>query len=598
MAAAAAGIAVAHAARVTLEMALVLGIIAAALVLFVLEVWPPEMVAMMGMIALLVSGVLTPEEGLAGFGNTATVVVGSMFVVSAALRLTGAVDSMARRFTAALHAGYRRGLVVLILGVAPLSAFMNNTAVVAIFLPLVILACRDARVSSSRLLIPLSYASILGGSCTLIGTSTTLVVRDVAVANGAEPIRMFEMAPVGLVFWLAGTAYLLLLGRRLLPDRRSDDAGPDQAFVTEVRVAPDSPHVGKRVESIPPLARLRPGAARMVRGPRVVTCPEGVPLAPHDVVLVEADKQDIQKLSLAAGLESAPGEHPDTGNDDVVAEAVVAPNSRLASRSLKSVRFEQVYGLRVLGIRHRQGLFDRSLQKTELAAGDVLLLSGPPERIERLRRDPSFVMVSQLGSGVRRRHHMWLAIGITGAAVALAALEILPVAVAMLAAAALLVLSRCVTFDEAYQAIEWRVVFLLAGAMSFGIALEKTGAAALVAELVAGGLGPLGPVAVLSGVYLLTSVLTEVMSNAASAALLTPIAMATAQALGVDDRAFIMAVVFGASASFMTPVGYQTNLLVYGAGRYSFGDFLRIGVPLNLLLWILATLLLPIMWPL
>lgn len=586
------------AAVVTLEMALVMTLVGAALVLFVLEVWPPEMVAMMGMIALLVSGVLTPEEGLAGFGNTATVVVGSMFVISTALRLTGAVDGIARGFTAALRRGYRRGLLVLLLGVAPLSAFMNNTAIVAIFLPLVIVACRDAQVSSSRLLIPLSYASILGGTCTLIGTSTTLIVRDVAVANGAEPIRMFEVTPVGIAMWLAGTAYLLIFGRHLLPDRRSDqDEAEDHAFVTELQVRPDSPLVGRRVDSIPPLAKLRSGGPRMVRGPRVVTSPAGVRLAPHDVLLVEADRDEVQRLSVASGLEPAGHVAEDTP-EDVVVEAVVAPHSRLASRSLKSVRFEEIYGVRVLGIRRRLGLFDRALQKAELSAGDVLLVSGPPDRVDRLRRDPSFVMVSQAGSGARRPRHMWIAVAITAAAVAITALEILPIAAAMLAAAALLVLTRCVTFDEAYQSVEWHVIFLLAGAMSFGIALEKTGAAEFLAQGVVAGLGPLGPLVVLSGIYLLTSLLTEVMSNVASAAMLTPLAMATAAALGVDDRAFIMAVVFGASASFMTPVGYQTNLLVYGAGRYNFGDFLRVGVPLNVLMWLVATVLLPIAWPL
>ncbi|QQS47289.1 MAG: SLC13 family permease [Acidobacteriota bacterium] len=590
----------------TFEIATVLALLLIAVVLFAAERFPVDLVALIVMALLLVSGLITPAEGISGFSNSATVTVAAMFILSAGLFKTGVVNYLGTIIGRLFKYNFLLALIGVMIAVGFFSAFINNTPVVAIFVPLLLGIAREIKASPSKMLMPVSFASMFGGVCTLIGSSTNILVSSIAEQHGQRPFSMFEFAPLGLVMFAAGTLYMLLIGRRLIPDRRSAE-GLTQTFgmgeyLTEIILLPDAKSVGEPLGKSPLVQEVDIEIIEVHRkGRLLVLPPPETLLRAGDILRVRCDVEKIRKLQERLGIKLRADEQwPDQAeqaDELILVEAVIAPNSALVGKSLKQLRFRDVFGSVALAIRHRGTLMRGHLENIRLSAGDALLLKVKRDHLDQLKQDLAFVIVSEVGLPEYRKRKMIPALLIILGVVAVAALDVAPILVSAIAGCVLLILTGCLDPEDVYRAIEWKVIFLLAGILPLGIAMEKTGAALFISKGLLSLVGAWGPIAVVSTLYLVTSLLTEAMSNNATAVLLAPIAISTAEALGVDSRPLLMAVTFAASASFMTPVGYQTNTLIYGPGQYRFSDFLRVGTPLNILFWVLATLLIPRFWP-
>jgi di/tricarboxylate transporter len=599
-----------------MEIALALLIVAATVYLFATEKYPAALVALMSLAVLVLIGLLvpwmpwmradrwiTPAEGVSGFSHPATITVAAMFVLSAGLQKTGAVSWLGP-VLGRLAGRPAVLLAVMMLTVAALSAFINNTAAVAVALPIVLTACARAQTAPSRFLIPLSYASQFGGVCTLIGTSTNLLVSSISEQSGRGAVGMFEFAPLGLIFVAVGALYLLIAGRWLLPDRPAGDwvkSYQVENYIAELRVPAGSPLAGRtlresRFGRTPP-ARL----LAILRGGQTIWPEPEALLQPEDVLLLEVAPAQLMELRSSWKLESEPvakfGEDMFREKNLCVAEVVVASRSWLIGQTLQEADFRRRYHCLVMGIQGRRPVAIERLRTARLHFGDTLLLLGRREDIARLRTHPDFLMLERVEEPAFRRAKMPLALGIFAGAVALAALHIMPILVSAMFGCIALVATRCLTLEEACEAIDWKVIFLLAGALPIGLAMQKSGAAELLAQGAVALARPWGPVVAVATLYLAAAVLTEFMSNNATAVLLSPVAIATAVSLQVDARPLLMALCFAASTSFATPVGYQTNAMVHHPGGYRFSDFAKVGVPLNLIFWALAVYFIPKFWP-
>ncbi len=603
-----------------LSVALVLVILAGAIYLFVTERFPLDLVSMMVLGALLLVGLLgtstgvldpehwiTPREGVSGFSNPAVITVAAMFVLSAGLEKTGVVRSMGR---ALILVGDRRPLllVTLMLIAAAASSFINNTATVAILLPVVLTLAARRNISPSLLLIPLSFASQFGGTCTVIGTSTNLLVSSISAGAGTREeglgaFTMFEMGQMGLILTAAGTLYLLIVGRFLLPARRGADfteAYQLGEYLTELRVKEGSRLVGETLSESVFVERHGARLLEVLRGGQFYQ-PTHVAVRVDDVLLVRGKVQDLMDLKTKYGLEiqqeSELRDGTASGDHLTLAEAVVAPHAAVVGHSLAELDLRTRYHTVVLAIQRRGHTVQEKMGALRLRFGDALLVMGRPDDIALLRSDPSFIVLKDVHEPTLRRHKMPLAVGILAGVVGLAALEIMPIVVSAILGCIALVATRCLRMEEAYQAIDWKVVFLLAGVLPLGLTLEKSGAAELLAVQTVALAGSLGPLAMLAVIYLLTAILTEFISNNAAAVLIAPLAISLAQQLDASPRPFLMAVAFAASTAFATPVGYQTNAMIYNPGGYRFTDFARVGLPLIALFWGLSIYFIPRIWP-
>lgn len=584
----------------TFDIALTLTVAIIAVILFVTEKYRVDMVAALTMTALLVSGIITPEQGISGFSNPATVTVAAMFVLSAGLHRTGVLDNAAQMLLRLGRGSPTLTALCLMVLVGFISAFVNNTAAVAIFLPVTIELARKCKTSPSKLLIPLSFASLFGGICTLLGTSTNILVSSIATKHHLKPLGMFEMAPLGLVFAACGILYMMLVGIPLLPSTRGPEDLEDDfdlaPYMSEIVLEEESSSCYRTLLECPLIQQMDLDVIEVRRANRTYWNPSpDFVLMPGDLLKVRCVLQDL--ISRAAYFGVTFKNAPELDQDRVLVEAVLSPNSSLAGHSLRTFEFRERYKASVLALRRAETVRHSKLADVRLRAGDVLVLAAHRDSINLLRRHPSFVLVNEFATTDCRYHLMATSILIVGTTVALAAFNVLPLVVSALLGCALLLLTGCLNPDEAYDAIDWKVVVVLGGMLTLGTAMEETGAAKLVAGSLLYAAGDYGPWVALSALYLLTSLLTECLSNNATAVLLVPIAILTAKGLHADPRPFLLAIAFAASASFMTPVGYQTNTLVHGPGRYRFTDFLKVGVPLNLLFWILASVLIPRFWP-
>ena len=591
------------------EIALVVAVAVCAVVLFATEKLSVDVVAVVVMSILLISGVITPEEGIAGFSNKATVTVGAMFIISAALFKTGAVSYLGNVTSKIFKQGYWLGLITVMISVGFFSAFINNTPVVAIFIPILLGVARDLKLSTSKLLMPMSFASMFGGVCTLIGTSTNILVSSVAEDYNLPAFTMFEFAPLGLILFAIGLIYMLAVGIRLIPDRRVEgdliESFNLQEYITEVVLLDGASSVGHAIKDAPLVKDIELAIIEVIRGGEAfpVPSPEMV-LEAGDVLRVRCDLEKFKKIRQRQGVSLMPKfkwRDEDIESDDTrLVEAVVALNSYFINKSLKELEFRENFGATVLAVRHRGKLMRDLVSETKLDAGDALLLEVKKSRYNSLKQNPSFVIISEIKQERFRKSKIIPAIAIVLGVIVLATFNVVPIVVSSIVGAILLVLVGCITMEEAYKAIEWRIIFLLAGVLTLGVALERSGAAKLISTGIVDNVGALGgdiaPYALVSVLFLMTSLLTGVMSNNATAALLAPIAIGTANSLGVSSRPFLVAVTVAASASFMTPVGYQTNTLIYGPGQYRFSDFLKVGTPLNIIVWIAASFLIPYFW--
>ncbi|OGU46001.1 MAG: potassium transporter TrkA [Ignavibacteria bacterium GWB2_36_8] len=590
----------------TLEIIIVFLILLGTIVLFSLEKMPVDLAAIIVMVALLATGIITPGEAVSGFSNPATITVGAMFIISAALNKTGALLFLGNISTRMFKYGFWFALFVTMCVVAMISAFMNNTPVVAVFIPILLSVARNNSISPSKLLMPLSFASIFGGVCTLIGTSTNILVSSIVEQHGQPALGMFEFTTMGIIFFAIGTLYMVFIGVRLIPNRQ-DDNDLTQSFrmndyLTDIVILPEAKSIGKRLIDSPLVKELDLDILYVVRNSQRLLRPTStIFLEPYDVLRVRCDIEKIRTIQERVGVELKSDlkikQQDIEAADILLVEAIVAPNSELEGQTLKSIDFRNKFRATTLALRHRGQLLHEGIGRTRLNAGDALLIDVRKENYDYLKNNPNFVLVSDVKVQKYRKRKIIPAVAIVGGVVVVASSGTLPIMASALIGSILLVLVGCLKLEEAYQAIEWKIIFLLGGILSLGLALEKTGAAVLISNLLISWLGSLGPVAIVAALYLLTSLLTETMSNNATAVLLTPIAISAAVSMNVDPRPLIMAVMFGSSASFMTPVGYQTNTMIYSVGRYKFSDFLKVGAPLNIIFWLAASLLIPYFFP-
>ncbi|HEY6871290.1 MAG TPA: SLC13 family permease [Geobacteraceae bacterium] len=587
----------------SIEMVVVLAVIAGAGVLFLTETLSIDLVALVIMATLILCRVITPDEGIAGFSNRATVTIGALFVLSAGLFKTGAAN-FAGLFLARLgKRNFWFTLIAMMVSIGFLSAFMNHTAVVAIFIPIVLDIARDIKVSPSKLLMPLSFSSMFGGACTLVGSSTYILVNSIAEQNGEPPFGMFEFAWLGLILFGVGIVYMFLFGIRMIPERGGNRRKTlvKGHYLTELIVQPQARFLGKRLFESPLVRDLDIESLEIYRGESRL-CPPlfAVVLKEGDLLRVRCDVEKIRKLQELKGITlksmlacAVEGKH----EENFLVEAVVAPDSMLVGKSLREVRFRSSFGAVVHAIRHRGETMTDNVETTSLYPGDTLLIEADHEILDRLRDHDAFVVVSEVELPTFRKRKMLVALAIVAGVIVSSATGLMPLVASSVIGAVLIVMTRCLTLHEAYSAIDWKVIFLLAGVLTLGTALEKTGVALLVAKMLIASVGMWGPTALVSAFYLLTSLFTEIVSNKAAAGLLAPIAIVAAHSVGGDPRPFLMAVAFAGSVTFMTPVGHQVNTMVYGPGRFRFTDFVRVGAPLNFMFWVLSTLLIPRFWP-
>ena len=591
---------IAYSLSPVMQAVLTLTVVAVMFVLFIRERYPTEVVAIAGAAFMLAFGLLPYDDALAVLSNPAPWTIAAMFIVMGALVRTGALE----RFTQTAEANAKTrplvAVVSLMAFVVIASAFVSNTPVVVVMIPVFVQIARTMGRPSSKLLIPLSYGAIMGGTLTLIGTSTNLLVDGVARAQGLAPFTIFEVTPIGLIVVAWGMLYLAVFGRHLLPDRGSmADMLSDRSrmkFFTEVAVPEDSALIGQLVAEVDLFRRDGVRLIDVLRGDaslrRDLTAVE---LQAGDRVVLRTEMSEVLGLQANKNLRTV-DKLSSVATSTV--EVLITPGCRMIGRSLGSLRLRRRYGVYPLAVHRRNQNIGRQLDDLVVRVGDTLLLEGDPADIQRLAVDMELVDVAKPSARAYRRNHAPIAIGAMVGIVILAAFNIAPIFFLAVLAVAVVLLTRCIDADEAFSFIDGRLLALIFSMLAIGAALQSTGAVALIVGGLAPTLADLPPFVLIWAIYLITSILTELVSNNAVAVVVTPVTIALGTAIGVDPRPLVVAVMIAASASFATPIGYQTNMLVYGPGGYRFTDFMKVGIPLNLSMGVLVSLAIPYFWPL
>lgn len=584
------------------RIALVLGLLVLALVLFASEYLSVDVITLLLLLGLIAAGILKPEEAFAGFSQEVIIIIASIFVLSGALQETGVMDAAGAILLRIAGSGEKRLLIALMLVAASMSAFINNTTVVAMLVGPVVSLARKARISASRLLLPLAFASILGGTCTLIGTSTNMAVSGFVARTGMQPIGLFEITPVGLILVAVGILYLLFVGRHLLPNTLDPSLAEGDAvreYASEILVVSGSPLIGKPMFGSE-LSEMGFRILKIRRNGRVTNPTRTSEFQEGDILVVTGNVENLVKVKTAEGIEIKAdwklGDLKLPDEDVHIVETVVTPQSTLVGRTLKESSFHQQTGLTVLGIYRRGRLLGEKMASIRLAVGDLLLVQGEKENLESLQRQRQLAVLSALPIAAPRRNRGAYAVTLFATALGLNLLGLAPLSVSLLAAAVGVVLTRCISVDRAYQYIDWRLLILIGGMTGFGLAMDKTGADELLAKWIVKGLQPMGITAVLAGFFVLTILLTQPMSNAAAALVVLPVALQAAQVMGVNPRSFAIAIMLAASVSFITPFE-PSSILVYGPGRYRFIDFLKTGGLLTAILAVIAITAVQFLWP-
>ena len=580
------------------------------LVLLVLEVIPIDVLGIGLLLVLWLTGYVDSDQAVAGFSNKAVLTVATMFVLSHALVKTGILENLAQYFIDLENRMKWLGMGLFLVTVSLFSGFINNVAAVAIFIPVAMHMASKFRISPSKLLIPLSYAAIYGGTITLIGTSTNLLVSSVGESHGMKPLGMFEFLPMGIIFLIVGSIYSLVILPRLLPSRApvSTLVGKYHmsTYLTEFRIDKGSPLIGSNCRDRHVNEKYDITVLAVIRdGTQITTNIADLPLLEGDILLSRGAIDDFLKFhqqeKVLALSDIKLGENELQAGDNVLVEGLVGPESMLSGKSLSDLDFRKKYQAFVLAIGRRGITLKQKIAHIRLRFADTLLMLMPADQIAGMRNDPDLIILQHHEINMRKKRIRWLAVLIIPLIMISAATGLVDILAAALAGAFILLVTQHISTREAYGSINWPVIIFIAAFIPFGTAMESSGAAGMVGDSVTAlaNLFPenLAPYALLSGLYLITAFITSIVSNNAAAIVLTPIAIAAANNMGIDSRPLIFTICYAASASFMTPIGYQTNLMVYGPGKYKFMDYVKAGAPLNLVFWVIASVLAPVFWP-
>jgi di/tricarboxylate transporter len=593
----------------TPEIILTLSIIVVALIIFATEKLRVDVVALLVLITVGLTGLVGPKEVFSGFSNSAVITVWAVYIVSGGLFNTGVADYMGRFILHLSGTNEVRLIAIIMIVCGTMSAFMNNVGATAMLLPAVVSISWQTKIPVSKLLIPLSFSSLLGGGITLIGTPANILATNIVTERGLPTFGFFDFAPVGIAVFAAGILYMILVGRKLLPVRQPpiDNKITNQlrSYLFEAQVLEDGKLAGlslleSRLGADYDLTVV--GIVRDKKTKRVLH--RNTIIQPNDILLIEGsvDKLMTAKDELGLMVVNEMREEVDNvvdlGREVDVIEATLAPRSSMVGRTLQSLQFRDRFGFTVLAVQREGEMITKRLRSIKLQFGDNLLLQGPRDRIPSLQQGNDFLVLEAIDIPKNVKHKMPLAIAILVSVIGLVIFAGLDISLAMVMGAVGMVLTGCLSIEEAHESIDWRTVFLVAGMLPLGIAMESTGTARYIADLMLGAIGDWGPYAALAGVYLLAALVTQPMSNAAAMVLVVPIALDTAASLGANHLAFVLAVVVGGVTSFLTPVGHKANVLVFGPGGYKFFDYARVGVLLTLVIFTVTMIVLPIFFPL
>ena len=595
----------------SIDIIIVLFIILLAFVLFVSETLPIDVVAITVLSMLLITGQLTPAEGISGFSNPAVITIAILFVLSHALQKTGVLEYLVIKINQLVSRSLVIGLAVYLVSIALASALVNNTAIVAIFMPVTIRMAEKYHISPSKVLMPLSYAAILGGTLTLIGTSTNLLVNSIFVKSGPyTPLGMFEFSRYGIFLLVVGLTYVVLIAYRILPSRTVTSSLTKSyhmgGYLTELKIGDDSPLLGGTTLDRQISQNYDVTILGIQRNKKLLsTNLRETPLEKGDILLVRGSVENFFRMKEVEQVYMLTDEKLNqeelTKEENLLVECLLTNQSELVGQSLKEANFRRRFGSFVLAIRREGDILRKKIAYVILRAFDTLLVYGSREKIREMRDSGGFIVLTELERSLRKHRFWWLSIIVIIGAVLLAALSLVPILKGVIIGLAILLVARVITPLEAYNAINWQIIVLIGCLIPLGIAIQSSGTAILIGNTMVNLLQFVPEyqqaIFLLAMIYLVAMILTEVSSNAATAIIMTPIALAASAKLGLDPRPFIFAICFAASASFITPIGYQTNLMVYGPGGYKFSDYIRVGLPLSITLWVMAVILIPMLWP-
>jgi len=593
------------------EILIVIAIVVIAFILFSTEVFPGDVSALIILGILLLTGLLSIDDGLSGFSNPAVITIACLFIISFTIQKEGILEYIIFALTKLIEKQKILGFIVYLFTISIASAVMNNTAIVAIFIPVTIRLAHRFNISPSKVLIPLSYAAILGGTLTLIGTSTNLLVNSILIKETNQAaIGMFEFTQFGFIYLVIGLIYIFTVLPKLIPERTAVTGITDKYkigdYLTEVQITEDSPLVGDSCLARGISKNYDVTVLNILRDNKLITKNiRNLVLQKDDILFVRGSvdglkqMKEIENINLLTDVNLSEKELEK--DDNILVEGIIMERSRFIGRNLFTINFRRRFGAFVLAVRREGVILREKLSRLRLRAFDTLLIYGPTDRIKSLVESNNFIIIGKLDVSLSKHRFWWMSILVLLVAVTLAALDIMPIVMGAVLGVIILMAFEVVKPMEAYRSIHWQVIILLAAIIPLGHVIHTSGTAHWLGDSLFNLMNffpsDIQPFVMVSLIYLITTILTEISSNAATAILMTPIALSIASKLGLDPRPFIFAICFAASASFITPIGYQTNLMVYGPGGYKYSDYVKVGLPLALILWIVATLLIPVFWP-